>query len=889
VRRLRALVWRLADVFVRRRRERDMAAEIAANLELHIADNLRAGMPPDEARRRAVVALGGVEAAKERYRDRRGLPSVDALLQDLRYAARTFRRSPAFTLVAVSTLALGIGANTAIFSVVNAVLLRPLPFRDAARMVQIFATDARRGDTTDVVSYPTAMDWSARSRTIDRMTPMVTRSVFVADATSGELVRSARVGPSFFDLYGVQPPLGRPFTAEEHDAGRAAVAILSDGYWKRRFAADPRVVGTTIRINDQPHTIVGVMPPGFSIEPGSAEQLYQPLTPDPNRGHGFLRVVGRLRDAATLAQARAELTVIADQLAREYPRQHAGTGANVMPLVDAIAGPGRVGLLILLAVVCLVLLIACMNVANLLLARASARQREMAVRAALGAGRARLARQLLTESVLLALAGGAAGLVAAEWTTRGLIALLSGTVRMPRLDATTIDARVLLFTLAVSLATGIVFGLVPALSTSRTDLAHGLRESSRSATGAGASRLRGFLVVAEIAAALVLLAGAGALLGTLLTLRGTAPGFSTHGLVVVDVWLPQPRYAKMADRLQYFDGVLAGLRRVPGVTSAGLVADLPLGGGQDSLGFHIPGKPDPAPGASYEAGFNLTSTDYFRTMGIPIVDGREFAATDGESGPAVALANETAAKRFWPGEPAMGRQIVLSSGSAGPGTQPAAPPPFTIVGVVGDVRHESLGRPARPEFYLHTRQANVPWPYLVLVARTTNADPLSLAPTLKALSRSVDPLVPVQNVQTMDDVLSASMAEPRVYTILLGLFAALALGLAAVGLYGVVSYGVAQRTQELGIRIALGASRGEIVRLVLAHGLGLAASGAALGLGGAIAGTRALAGAVRDVQAGGFLTLAAVTAALIAVAGLASYLPARRAARVDAMAALRAE
>ncbi|HEY2907363.1 MAG TPA: ABC transporter permease [Vicinamibacterales bacterium] len=900
MRRLRAGAWRFAELFTRGRRERELAAELEAHMQHDVDEAVRNGATATDARRSAMLRLGGIEQTKEAYRDRRGFPAIDALLRDLQYAARVLRRNPGFTAVAVLTLALGIGANTAIFSIVNAVLLRPLPFPNASRLVQIFATDTSSASRHDVVSYPDYEDWHARTQAFDGMSAFVTRSLLMADRQAAELVLGARVAPSLFDTLAVHPALGRAFRDDESEPGKALVVVLSDGFWKRHFASDPNVLGSTLRLNDEPHTIVGVMPDGFRIGARAPEQVYVPLVADPNRGHGFLSVVGRLRPGATQAQAQAELDAVARRLASDYPRTNVTNGVNVMPLVDAMAGPSRSGLLMLLAVVGLVLLIACTNVANLLLARGAARHRELRVRAALGAGRGRLIRQLLTESVLLAVLGGALGLLFAQWTGRVLVAILATNFRIPRIESAGIDVSVLTFTLVVALATGVLFGVAPAVSASSPDLAERLNESSRSATGGVRSRrVRHALVIAEFAMALVLLGGAGTLLKTLLTMRGTAPGFNTDNLVVVDMWLPQPKYSHLAERLRFFDTVLDQLRTAPAVRSAAVVANLPLGGGSDGLGFHIAGKPDPAPGKMFDAGFNLASADYFKTMGIPVREGREFSKDDAINAPPVVVINEAAAHRFWPNEPALGRQIILPDESPDAVEEHSTERDsaaarrktntLTVVGIVADVHQSSLAIAPRPEFFLNTEQANLPWPWLVLVAKTGGGDPLSLAPTIKSVSRAADPFVPVQKIQTMDDVLSASMAEPRVYTLLLVVFAALAVSLAAIGLYGVISYSVAQRTHELGIRLALGADRGAILRLVLRQGLVLVGIGAAIGLAGSVAVLRALAGLMRGIAPRDPATLALVTLTLLAVALVACYVPARRAARVDPMTALRVD
>jgi len=877
---MRATLVRLVSIFDRDRLDRELAAELESHLAMHIDDNLRSGMTAAEARRQALLKLGGMTQVTQRYRERRGLPLLENLVRDLRFAARMLYRNPGFTAVAVLTLALGIGVNTAIFSVVNAVILRPLPFPEPSRLVMVWATNLEAGRTEDVASYPDFADWRARSRSFERLAAFTNRGMTIASREQTELVRAVQATPGFFETLGVAPALGRTFRPDEGEPGAARVALLSDSAWKRFFGGRAEILGQTIRANEEVYTIVGVMAPDFrvSFSPGLPEQIYVPLVRDPSRGHGFLRVLGRLRPEVRRPAAQAEMDVITAGLARQYKQK---VGARVVPLAEALVGKVQTGLVILLGVVTLVLLIACTNVASLLLARSASRQKELALRAALGASRRRLLQQLITESMLLSVAGGALGLLLASGTAHLLARLLAQNFEIPRIESTSMDGWVLGFTLVLSLATGLLCGAVFAPVTAAASLDQSLRESGRTATGGvRGRRLRGALVVIEIALALVLLAGAGVLLRHLWVLRATPPGFAPENVLTASLSLPENRFAEAAVRWSFFEELQTRAATLPGASSAALVSSLPLGNGWDSLQFHIVGRPDPAPDGGFSANFNIVSPGYFRTMGIPVRAGRELTPQDVAGAPGVIVVNETAAHRFWPGESAIGQRIVLpDAGADGDAV-------LTVVGVTGDVRQMGLGSEPRPEIFLNYLQPAPPWPWLTLVVRT-GADPAALAGAVKRLARSIDRDVPLSEVRTLEQVLAASVAEPRVYTLLVGLFAALALTLAAVGLYGVVSYTVTQRTPEMGVRLALGADRAGVVRLVLRQGLGLALAGAAIGLPASLAVTRLLAHWMPGTRPGAPLTFAAVVALLIAVALAATWVPARRASRVDPTVALR--
>jgi putative ABC transport system permease protein len=622
------------------------------------------------------------------------------------------------------------------------------------------------------------------------------------------------------------------------------------------------------------------MPPAFRIESADRDQLYVPLPVDATRDHDFLRVIARLGRDVSRAQAQADLDEVSRRLASLYPRSQT-VGVRVVPLVDAMAGPSRRALLILLAVVMLVLLIACTNVASLLLARGATRHRELAVRAALGAGRGRLARQLLVESLVLSIVGGAAGLLVADWLARMFVAIVGNVVAVPRLDAARTDVWVLAFTTIVSLATGVVFGVVPALVSASPDLTDALRDAGRTSTGARAPRVRRGLVILETALALVLLAGAGVLTKTLLTMQATPPGFDAQNLLAVDLYLPPTRFSTVASRAPFFKEALARVRALPGVRAAAFVADLPLSGANDHESFHIPGRPDPAPNRWFNAGFNIASAHYFKTLGIRIREGRDFEDTDGPGSPGVIVINQTAARQFWPDRSPLGQQIDL------PITREKSEL-LTVVGVADDVRHVGLAILPRPEIFVNSMQTGLNWAPVVLAVRAVS-NPAGLADAVRAAVRDANPGVVVSQVSTGDDVVARSMAQPRLYTLLLGAFAVAAVMLAAVGLYGLIAFSAAQRSHEMGIRVALGASRSEILRLVLREGVGLAVLGTALGVAGGLAATRALVGLVAGIEPNDPATFAIVTLVLLACATLASYVPARRAATVDPLAALRAE
>jgi putative ABC transport system permease protein len=884
--RLREWSSRLS-AFILRRRSHD-GADLDEELQFHLAmaeEQLRrAGVDADEARRGARIQLGGLTQVAEAYREQRGLPIGETVLQDMRYAVRTLARTPGFTLAALVTLALGIGANTAIFSVVDTVLLRPLPYKDPGRLVMI--GDRAPDGSASNVGYATFQDLRDRSRTVPEMAAIRSWNPTLVAEGEAERLSAMRVSWNYFAMLGAGPALGRGFTAAEDRPDQWRVLLLSDGLWRRRFGSDPGVVGRTVLMNDVPYRIVGVMPASF--EPLVSARFYQPaelwapLGYDTSltsacRSCQHLKAVGRIGTDATASQARAELNAIRGQLAASYPSDYPPGDMAVVGLQDAIAGPVRSVLYVLLGAVGLVLLIACANVANLLLARAMNRSREMAVRSALGAGRARLVRQVLTESVTLSLAGGALG-VALAGLLLGSVATLAP-VSIPRLDHASIDPGVLGFALLLSVVTGVLFGLVPALRVSRESLQATLALDSRTSVGRPSHRTRGLLVVGDLALALVLLASAGSMVKSVVRLMGVNPGFNTDRVLTLQFSLIGTRYREDAAVVSFMDRALDRIKAIPGVEAAAAAGQVPLGGNGDTWGFHIEGriKPNPSEDPAVER-FSVTP-DYFRVLGIPVLEGRLITGADRADSLPVIVISEATAKALWPGEDPIGRRVRIGDASSGPWR--------TIVGVAGDVRHTSLAAPPTLQMYLP--QAQVTDSYLVLTVREGFPAASSLAPQIGAVFREMDPAVPIYSVATMEELAGKSVAERRFVMRVLGGFAALALLLAAVGLYGVVSYTVTQRTREVGVRMALGARPADILRLVLRSGAATVATGLAVGVTAALLAMQSMRALLFDVSAFDPATLAGSVAALSAVAIAAHIIPARRALRVDPVIALRQE
>ncbi|HTM24568.1 MAG TPA: ABC transporter permease [Vicinamibacterales bacterium] len=796
--------------------------------------------------------------------------------QDIRYAARVMFKTRAITIVALTTLALGIGANTAIFTVINALLLRPLPYPEPERLVIVWQDlRGRGGPATEWTGPSQQFDWKAQKDVFDSLTSVRGWSASMAAGEIPESLSGEQVTYDYFDVTASRPALGRAFTEADDIPNAPRVALLSHGLWTRRFGGDPGVVGRSIRINGESHEIVGVMPAGFTPIYIADASLWRPMRlnrENPSRNSAVFHTFGRLRAGVTIDQARARLAVVARELQRTHPESDTGKSINPVPLQEQRVGSRRASLLMLQGAVAFVLLIACVNIANLLLSRASGRSGEIAVRRALGADRARIVRQLLTESLLLAICGGALGAILGTWGVGALKTLApSGT---PRIDEVVVDARVLLFTAALSLVTGMLFGLMPAAHAARDRVSAALKQSGRGQMGDGGRRVRSGLIVAELALALVLLVGGGLLLRTFLALQRVDLGFNPKQLLTGFVLPPPAVYRSDAQRLAFYDAVLTRAAALPGVTQAALSSVLPLSGDSDT-NFLIEGRPEPARSADASVTwYRDVSANYFAAMEIPLKRGRLFADREAEP---IAVINETMAKRYWPGEDPIGRRIKVGGVKA---------PWLTIVGTVADVRVRGAREPNVVETYIpywHNPEAGI---NVVLKAA---GDPAALAEPLKRVVKSVDPTIAVASVETMEGIVADSIGSSRFYALLVAIFAGLALVLAAVGIYGAMSYAVSQRMQEIGVRLALGAGERQIFRMVVGETLALAAAGLVIGGAGAIALGRAIGGMLFGVPAADAVTFAGTATLLLTVAFLAAWLPARRAMRVDPMAALRAE
>jgi predicted permease len=874
-------------------------AEIVEELSQHLDDQYEQAMSrgADEAEARQVVLAElnendllapGLKRVERRVAHeplimgKEGKTNMIAdLWQDLRYAARMLARTPGFTTIAVLALALGIGANTAIFSVVNKVLLQPLPFKNPNELVIIWENATHLGFPKNTPSPANFLDWRNQGTLFTGMAAMGPKDFNLTGVGEPERLDGRRVSANLFDLLGVQPRLGRRFLPEEDKPG-TRVVILNDGLWQRRFGSDPKIVGQPVNLNGESYSVVGVMPPGIEL-PGFdnwKDQLWVPIafsSEEANsRGNHYLEVIARMKPGVTLKQARVEMETIAARLAQQYPEENKRISCVVNPLHEEVVGDIKPALLVLLGAVGFVLLIACANVANLLLARAAVRQKEIALRLALGASRSRLTRQFLTESVLLAILGGGVGLMFAFAGLRILTAFIPDTISQA--ESIGIDGKVLLFTALVAVVTGLIFGLAPAAQASNFSLNETLKEGGRDAAGGSKGvRLRGLLVIAEVAVSFVLLIGAGLLISSFLHLRNLDPGFRADHLLTAKIDLPELKYPDREHRIPFFDDVIRRVSALPGVQSAAIAGNLPLTYNGDSMYIGVEGIPDPPPDQQRDVIYRAIGPGYFSTMGIPLVRGRDFTEQDStETGYAVVV-SEKMAKHFWPGQDPIGKRLK-------PGSTTSDSPWREVIGVVKDVRQNDFVADPKLQMYMSYRQLKSLAPNALVVR--TSVDPMSLAMPLRNAVWAVDKDQPVSNIRSMEEIVSAAMARQRFSTMLLGIFAALALVLAAVGIYGVMSYSVAQRTREIGIRLALGAQRRDVLRMTMEQGLRLVSMGVGIGLVAAFILTRVMASLLFGVDATDPTTFIVIPLILMSVALLASYIPALRATKVDPMVAL---
>ncbi len=867
---------KLAALCRKEKLDRDMAEEIRFHLEQRAADHVGDGLSPDEARFAAQRMFGGVEQIKERCREQRGGLWLESVVRDVRHGVRMLTHSPGFTFASVLSLALGIGATTAMFSILDGVILQPLPYPDSDRLITLWTENRRQGSRL-TSSYANIADWKNASRTLQDIAVFDPVSLIVSGdeprRTSG-LLASANLSA----VLRVQPMIGRTLT-EEDITQNAPVAILSHAAWLEHHGGRPDILGRTMSIDGRLIEIVGVWPEGFHF-PDKATEFWLPFMPPSvndganARGVGALRAISRLVPDGTLAQAQAELATVAAALEREHPANR-DLGVRLVPLAEQIVGRDlRDALVLLLAAVGAVLVIACSNVGNLMLARSLGRQREFALRISLGATRARLVAQLLTENVVLCLIAAGLGLLLAFFTVNAVRTLAPPGI--PRLDETTVDLRILAFALLVSLASVCFFGLAPALSSTRRDAASMLRNSSRDSSEAPRRRLRNALVVAEFALAVMLLAGAGMLVRSFMNLMAVDPGFRTENLLVAPLRLPASRPA--GDTIPLATTLIERIRALPGVSSVALSEEVLLGDRNARLIVaERSGSTDTAP-LRVPLAIDAVTSDYFRLMGVPLRGGRIFSDFDGPDAPPVAVVNETLARQLWPAENPIGRRLRLGLG--------ARLPWITVVGVVADQRRQQLDRPPIAQIFFPWAQN--PSRGMNLIVRT-EAEPTALAPALRAAVRSIDPTVPIEAITTVRKLLDRTVAPRRFHTGILAAFAIIALLLAGVGIFGLMHYSVSRRTREIGVRTALGASAPQILRQILAEGLTLAGAGVTIGLGGAVAMSRAFSALLYEVSPIDPVSLIAATLALIAIAALASFLPARRASRIDPMIALRAE
>jgi putative ABC transport system permease protein len=873
---------RLRSLFRWAQADQELDDELRDHLERATEEYVAKGMGPEEARRRARLDLGGVEKVKEECRDARRVNVLENLWQDLRFGARILVKSPAFTFFVVSVLALGIAANTAIFSIADAIFIRPLPYRDADRLVMIWEDASAFGFPKDQPAPGDFYDWKTRNQVFEDAAAIPLSGFFnLAGDGNPEELNGKSVTANLFSVLGVKPALGRDFRPEDDVPGAPHVAVLSHGLWLRRFGGDPQIIGKEISLNGEKCTVIGVM--GRGLEFPRLTDIWVPagFTKDDLANHGshYLIVIGRLKPGITLKTANANLSVIAKALEKEHPNSNTKIGAFAVPLRQELSGDVRPAILMLVGAVCFVLLIACANVANLLLSRAAGRRRELAVRFTLGASRSRIVQQMLTESVLLAFLAGGLGLVLSIWGTKVLSTLIPRDIAPA--TAAGVNDHVLLFTLVVSLATGIFFGIIPASRVSQFHIAPSVQQGGRGSVGSGAHRLRGSLVICEVALATVLLTGASLLIRSLENLYHLDPGFRADHVLVMRTSLPYPKYQDPIHRTAFYDRVLDQVKILPGVVAAGYTSWVPLTNAGGATSITIDGKPEPEPSKLLIPNIRIINKDYIATLRMKLIEGRLLDQRDGAGALLVALVNQTMAKNYWSGEDPVGRRFKI-------GTYNQDSPWITVVGIVGDVHQAGFDAPVRAEMYLPYQQQTAGYAPKYLAVRTSG-DPILLAEPVRQIIWSVDREQPIADVMPLEQLVDQDLASRKMQASLLGSFAGFALLLVMLGIYAVLSFAVAQRTQEIGVRLALGAQPGQVLRMMFAQGFKLFLMGAVIGLGAALALSRALVHSLFNVSAYDPASFAGVTVLLGAVALLACYIPARRAMRVDPMVALRYE
>jgi predicted permease len=867
----------LRALFRRKKVETELDSELRFHIEAQIENNIRAGMSPKDARRSALREFGGIELAKDECRDERGTQFLEQLWQDVRFGARMLRKNPGFTAVAVLTLALGIGANTAIFSVVSAVLLRPLPYPNYIKLLHVKETHFGSTAGTNF-TYANFLDLQRSAKTLENVAAYRPWTFNLTGDGDAEQVFGAQVSANFFSALGIQPFLGRTIHSED-DAlgGENRVSVLSYALWQSHFGSDLEIIGKTTEINSQRYLIIGVAPPNFKL-PDYAE-MWCPLVPEgtlhDNRTARLLTVIANLGGGKSLAAARTELSFVAAQIQKENPGATPGLEIAAVPLKESVVAPVRPALVTMVIAVGLLLLISCANVANLLLARGATRKKEIATRLALGAGRARILFQLLTESIMIASLGGALGCAIAWWSLKFIVALNG---EFPRFGEITLDGRVIAFALFISFLTGILFGIAPAFASLKLDLNASLKERAPNSSGARHSGISQPLVALQFALAMLLLIGAGLLGHSFVRLMNVNPGFNSENLLTMRVFLSPVRFPENDPKAAIvLHQMIEQVRAIPGVKSAGLVNTLPITGGA-ATNFAIQGRPALSPRDEPIANINIVDSGYFSAIGIPLIAGREFTENDTQQSARVIIVNQTMAKEFWPNESPIGKRVTMRNWGA--------PMTGEVVGIVGDTRADGIEENIYPMIY---------WPYFQFpqnfnsfVVRA-DGDPTRLIAPIKERIWSVDKTLPISRIATMDQLISDSLARRRLYLILLSVFAGAALLLAAVGIYGVMSYSVSRRTNEMGVRIALGAQATDVLVLILKQGLGVATLGMAIGIAAAFALTRLMSSLLFGVSATDPFAFGAVAIALMIVALVACYIPARRATRVDPMTALRNE